>query len=81
MYNELDTWINQYGNKLKEELLKYIINPKTTDNRNSMGCSENWYDPFYAITQTFSIAEINEMSNVEVARLFRLAINIEDGLY
>lgn len=77
----LNTWFNQYGDTLKQELLKYIANPKTTDNRNRMGCSENWYDPFYAVSQTFSIEEIQNMSYAEISNLFRLAISIEDGLY
>ena len=79
--NTLNTWLKQYNGKLKEELLKYIANPKTTDNRNRMGCSENWYDPFYAMAETFSIEEINNMSGTEITNLFRLAINIQEGLY
>ena len=81
MHEHLNIWLNQYNGKLKEELLKYIANPKTTDNRNRMGCSENWYDPFYAMSQTFSLEEIQNMSGAEITNLFRLAISIEDGLY
>lgn len=33
----------------KEKLLEYIDNPVLTGARNSMGCSENWYSPYYAM--------------------------------
>lgn len=39
----------------KEKLMEYINNPITTTARNSMGCSENWYNSYYAIKETFSI--------------------------
>lgn len=65
----------------KENLMEYINNPKTTDARNKMGCSENWYNPYYAIKQAFSLEEIQHMSNKEVENLVRLADEIGMGLY
>lgn len=65
----------------KEELLKYLEAPTTTNARNSMGCSENWYNPFFAISQTFSKEEILAMPDEEICRLSKLAQNIADGLY
>lgn len=65
----------------KERLLEYLQAPTTTNARNSMGCSENWYDPFFAMKETFSKTEIEAMSNDEICRLLRLAQNIADGLY
>lgn len=65
----------------KQELLEYMLYPTTTMARNIMGCSENWYDPYYAINQTFTIDEVKQMSDDEVHRLLRLANNISEGLY
>lgn len=66
---------------MKQELLEYMKTPKTTDARNRMGCSENWYDPFYAISQSFTQKEIEDMTDQEVDRLIKLASNIAEGLY
>lgn len=65
----------------KENLMEYIDNPKTTDARNRMGCSENWYNPYYAIKETFSIDEIRSMSDKEIENLVRLADKIGEALY
>ena len=56
----------------KEKLLEYINKPVLTTARNSMGCDENWYNSYFAIKETFSIEEINSMSDKEVANLVRL---------
>lgn len=65
----------------KQELLEYMLCPTITTTRNVMGCSENWYDPYYAINQTFTIDEVRQMSEDEIHRLLRLANNISEGLY
>ena len=65
----------------KEKLLEYINNPVTTDARNIMGCSENWYNPYYAIKETFSIEEIQAMTNKEIENLVRLGDEIAMSLY
>lgn len=48
---------------------------------NSMGCSENWYDPVFSIYQTFSEEEISEMSEKEIDNLVKLSEKIGEGLY
>ncbi len=65
----------------KEKLIEYINKPITTDARNRMGCSENWYNPYYAIKETFSIDEIQSMSDKEIDNLVRLADEIQLSLY
>ena len=65
----------------KEKLLQYISNPYYTTQINSMGCSENWYNPYYAITRTFSKEEIEKMSDVEIENLVKLASVIGEALY
>jgi len=62
-------------------LLRYELNILSNNNRNSMGCLENWYDFEYAMTQTFSKEEVEKMSDTEFAHLDRLATNIQEGLY
>lgn len=65
----------------KENLIKYINNPITTGMRNSMGCSENWYNAYYAIKETFSIDEIQKMTDREIENLVKLADAIGEALY
>lgn len=65
----------------KEELLKKIEDYEETKNLNRMGCSENWYDPVYAIKRTFTLGEIKKMSEKEINNLIKLANNISEGLW
>lgn len=65
----------------KEEIINAIKNVGTTTARNSMGCSENWYNSYYAIKMTFSMEEIESMSENELNNLIKLADNIAEGLY
>lgn len=65
----------------KEKLMQYINKPVVTDARNIMGCSENWYNSYYAIKETFSINEINSMTNKEIENLVKLAGSIAEALY
>ena len=60
----------------KEKLLEYIDQPVLTDARNSMGCSENWYNPYYAMKETFTKEEIENMSYSGINNLIKLAENI-----
>lgn len=65
----------------KEEIINGIKNVKLTNARNSMGCSENWYNSYYAIKMTFSMEEIENMSEKELNNLVKLGNAISDGLY
>lgn len=62
-------------------LLRYELNIPSNNNRNSMGCSESWYNFEYAMMETFNKEEIESMSDTEFAHLNRLATNIQEGLY
>ena len=44
----------------KQKLLEYIDKPVETTARNSMGCSENWYNSYYAMKETFTREEIEK---------------------
>lgn len=63
------------------EVLEGIEKLKQNTARNSMGCSENWYNFFYAMKETFTEQEIRNMNEREVTYLERLAGNIQEGLY
>lgn len=67
----------------KEKILEYIASYKSPDKivRNSMGCDESWYDSYYAIKETFSVEEIESMSENEVDNLVCLGNNIANALY
>lgn len=64
-----------------KEVIEGIKNLEETRARNSMGCSENWYNFFYAMKETFTEEEILAMSDKELENLEKLAENIQEGLY
>ena len=65
--------------EILESIKQSLLNE--TEDRNRMGCSENWYNPFYCIGMTFSMDELEEMSDKELFDLLRLANNVTDALY
>lgn len=46
-----------------------------------MGASENWYNPYYAIKQTFTENEIKNMSLDELNHLIKLADVLAETFY
>ena len=48
---------------------------------NLMGCSENWYNAYYAICKTFSEEELLKMEEKEVDDLIRLADRMGEAFY
>ena len=65
----------------REKLMEYINKPVLTTARNRMGCDENWYNCYYAIKKTFSVDEINAMSDIEIESLVRLADAMSEAFY
>lgn len=65
----------------KQELLGYIDSHTDTKRKNIMGCSENWYDPFYAVSHTFSKQEIARMSDETIEACLKVAYVVGEGLY
>lgn len=71
-------------NQLTKVLILQKIKESRTnkqDARNRMGCLENWYNPFWSISQTFTDDELEIMTDNELKNLYKLAENISDGLY
>lgn len=64
-----------------EKCLEALEYEKNNNMRNRMGCSETWYNPYYAIGMTFSEEELNEMSANELQNLVRLAETLAEALY
>ena len=66
-----------------EEIIKNIKNTSIvgTSAKNSMGCSENWYNAYFSIKMTFSMEEIENMSENELNNLVKLGNTIAEGLY
>ena len=67
----------------KEEIINNIKNTSlvVTSARNSMGCLENWYNAYFSIKMTFSMDEIENMSENELNNLVKLGNTIAEGLY
>ena len=65
----------------RDEIINEIINCKPTPGYNIMGASESWYNPYYAIQQTFSEEEINNMSEEELNNLIKLAKVLGEAFY
>lgn len=65
----------------KEQLLELCKNAKPILGRNRMGCSESWYNPFYAMQQVFSEGELGAMTEQELNNLYRLADELTRTFY
>ena len=65
----------------RDEIINEIINCKKTPGHNIMGTSESWYNPYYAIQQTFTENEIKNMSENELNNLIKLADKLAEAFY
>ena len=65
----------------KEEIINNIVNCNHIEGHNIMGASENWYNPYYAIKQTFTENEIKNMSLDELNHLIKLADVLAETFY
>jgi len=65
----------------KEEILNAIATVEDICARNRMGCSENWYNVYYALKHTFTSDELKAMTEEELNHLVRLGDAIAEGLY
>lgn len=54
---------------------------KSSGQRNRMGCSEDWYDCYYAITQTVHPEVINRMSDEALDALIDCVCAVQEALY
>ena len=54
---------------------------QSSGQRNRMGCSEDWYDCYYAITQTVHSEVINRMSDEALDALVDCVCAVQEALY
>ena len=54
---------------------------QSSEQRNRMGCSEDWYDCYYAITQTVHPEVINRMSDEALDALVDCVCAVQEALY
>ena len=62
----------------KIKLLEYMNRPVIVNARNRMGCDENWYNSYCAISHTFSREEIEAMREAEVSNLISSVIRLQN---
>ena len=76
----VNDWIAD-TDSMRKYILKYYHNDPPSKARNSMGCNESWYNPYYAIAKTFGEEEVNAMSNNELVLLVRLGVSMSEAFY
>ena len=59
-------------NEILKEIEKALSNP--AEGRNSMGCSESYYNPFYMVGKCFTKEELGDMQEVGLQDI-RLILN------
>lgn len=64
-----------------KELIEDYKKTEWSKARNSMGCSESWYNEVFAIYNSFSEDEILAMSEKEINLLTKLAIKMSEAFY
>lgn len=65
----------------KEQIIDKVKNITTTNACNCMGCSENWYNPYYAIREVFGLETLETMEETELNNLVKLAERLGNALY
>lgn len=68
-------------NRSRDEIIDMILNSQPTPGFNRMGCSESWYDAFYAVSKTFTEEYIRTRSELELKALLALGATISAYLY
>lgn len=62
-----------------EKYYQNKLNPPTGQNR--MGCSESWYDCYYAITQTLHPNVVDNMTDESLDALVECICAVQEALY
>jgi len=67
--------------KILAKINKAIKEEENNNLRNSMGCSEAYYNPYYLIGSCFSMDELSNMSQKTLDSLIKLAEFASDVFY
>ena len=68
----------------KQKILKEVANcneSKGTKERNGMGVSESYYNPFYMLSKCFKYKELEKLNKEELNNLHKLANFASDVFY
>jgi hypothetical protein len=65
--------------KILLEIKEALKNP--TKGQNSMGCSENYYNPHYSVGGCFTEEELNKMPLSTLEKLLKLAKFLSERFY
>ena len=65
----------------KEELLEEVRNVNAARGRNSMGCSESFYNAFYSMRECFGLEALEKMDEKELNDLYKLADFLSEVFY
>ena len=65
------------------EVIDYYYSNKfqSSGARNRMGCSEDWYDCYYAITQTLHPTEVDNLNDEQLDSLVKVVCAVQEALY
>ena len=77
----MKTWELELAKENKQKILDAYDNYQSTKARNRMGCSEDWYDVYFAISRTFVREEIEKMDDQTISHLVRLAEKLGEAFY
>ena len=66
---------------MRADILQWYHRDKPLNEKNSMGCCESWYNEHWAISQTFSEQEVNDMTDREIELLERLGYSMSEAFY
>lgn len=65
----------------KTTILEAIKNAKEREGRNSMGCSESYYNEYFMVRKCFTEKELKAMSKTELNNILKLAVFAADVFY
>ena len=66
----------------RKTINRYYANKfESSGKKNRMGCSEDWYDCFYAITQALDSTVIDKMSDETIEALIEVISAVQLALY
>lgn len=65
----------------KEEILGHVKEAGYVSARNSMGCNESWYNPYYAMQQTFTEEELEGFDETTLNALYKLGEKLSEAFY
>lgn len=76
-----DEEYQEYKLLAKDDILEQIEKVERVSARNSMGCDESYYNPYFALKDIFGKKKLKEMDVCELQDLLILASSLADAFY